>query len=124
MQNIDNNMGSAIDTLQKSIAQFTEKGELHTTTVPGLSLFRREEPTEPIIQRDITYRLLVGDQGEYLRQIASAGSQASDAGERMDAASAPFQVGYESPSQFNREYNRLFVAPPLRDITRGHDNLA
>lgn len=37
--------------------------------------------------------------------------------ERMDAANAAFQVGYESPSQFSREYNRLFGAPPLRDIT-------
>jgi AraC-like DNA-binding protein len=30
---------------------------------------------------------------------------------------AAFQVGYESSSQFNREYSRLFGAPPLRDIT-------
>lgn len=36
--------------------------------------------------------------------------------ERMDAANAAFQVGYEIPSQFSREYNRLFGAPPLRDI--------
>ena len=34
--------------------------------------------------------------------------------ERMDAA---FQLVYESPSQFSREYNRLFGAPQLRDIT-------
>ncbi len=33
-----------------------------------------------------------------------------------DAAAAAFQVGYESPSQFSREYSRLFGAPPLRDI--------
>ena len=38
--------------------------------------------------------------------------------ERMDAANAAFQVGYESPSQFSREYNRMFGAPPLRDITK------
>jgi AraC-like DNA-binding protein len=36
--------------------------------------------------------------------------------ENIDAASAAFLVGYESPSQFNREYRRLFGAPPLRDI--------
>lgn len=36
--------------------------------------------------------------------------------EHLDAATAAFQVGYESPSQFNREYSRLFGAPPLRDI--------
>lgn len=36
--------------------------------------------------------------------------------EHMDAASVAHQVGYESPSQFSREYRRLFGAPPLRDI--------
>jgi AraC-like DNA-binding protein len=38
--------------------------------------------------------------------------------ERSDAATAALQVGYESPSQFSREYRRLFGAPPLRDIER------
>ncbi|PKN41923.1 MAG: hypothetical protein CVU60_09215 [Deltaproteobacteria bacterium HGW-Deltaproteobacteria-18] len=36
--------------------------------------------------------------------------------EHQDATSAAFQVGYENPSQFSREYSRLFGAPPLRDI--------
>lgn len=36
--------------------------------------------------------------------------------EDLDAASASFEVGYESPSQFSREYTRLFGAPPKRDI--------
>jgi len=34
----------------------------------------------------------------------------------IDAATAAFQGGYESPSQFNREYSRQFGAPPLHDI--------
>ena len=132
----------------------------------------------PVIQREIVYRLLVGDQGERLRQIATAGSQSQQIAraigwlksnyampvsiddlaaqanmssstfhhhfrsltalsplqyqkqlrlqearrlmlaERMDAANAAFQVGYESPSQFNREYSRMFGAPPLRDISK------
>ncbi|WP_159347895.1 AraC family transcriptional regulator [Roseomonas harenae] len=33
----------------------------------------------------------------------------------MDAASAGHSVGYGSPSQFSREYARLFGAPPMRD---------
>jgi AraC-like DNA-binding protein len=37
--------------------------------------------------------------------------------ERLDATTAAFQVGYESPSQFSREYSRSFGAPPFRDIT-------
>jgi hypothetical protein len=36
--------------------------------------------------------------------------------EGLDAASAAFEVGYESPTQFNREYRRLFGLPPMRDI--------
>jgi AraC-like DNA-binding protein len=291
----NNDMETAIETLGKSIAQLTDKGELHSSAVPGLSLFRREEPTEPIscmyepsiclvaqgakrvllgddtyvydahhflitsvhlptvvqiieasrekpylglrltldlrevsqlmadsnlppphiqrssrgmatgevtsplltafqrlidllaeqqdipilapiIQREIIYRLLVGDQGTRLRQIASAGSQSHQISraidwlksnytrplrvddlarqvnmststfhhhfraltamsplqfqkrlrlnearrlmliEPVDATTAAFQVGYESTSQFSREYSRLFGAPPLRDI--------
>jgi transcriptional regulator GlxA family with amidase domain len=37
--------------------------------------------------------------------------------EHLDAATAAFRVGYESPSQFSREYGRMFGAPPLCDIT-------
>ncbi len=36
--------------------------------------------------------------------------------EHRDVASSAFQVGYESASQFSREYSRLFGAPPKRDI--------
>jgi len=36
--------------------------------------------------------------------------------EDQDATTAAFQVGYESPSQFSREYSRLFGNSPLRDI--------
>jgi AraC-like DNA-binding protein len=35
-----------------------------------------------------------------------------------DAARAAFAVGYESASQFSREYTRLFGAPPARDAVR------
>ena len=34
----------------------------------------------------------------------------------LDAASAAFEVGYESASQFNREYSRMFGQPPIRDV--------
>jgi len=35
-----------------------------------------------------------------------------------DVAHAAYSVGYESASQFTREYGRLFGAPPLRDRRR------
>lgn len=38
--------------------------------------------------------------------------------ENLDAATASHRVGYESPSQFNREYHRLFGLPPVRDLAR------
>jgi AraC-like DNA-binding protein len=36
--------------------------------------------------------------------------------EGLDAGSAAFRVGYESATQFNREYSRLFGKPPFRDV--------
>lgn len=36
--------------------------------------------------------------------------------ENMDAMATTFKVGYESPSQFSREYSRMFGAPPAKDI--------
>jgi transcriptional regulator GlxA family with amidase domain len=38
----------------------------------------------------------------------------------LDAASAGFEVGYESATQFNREYSRFFGQPPVRDIRALH----
>jgi AraC-like DNA-binding protein len=38
----------------------------------------------------------------------------------ITASTAGFAVGYESPSQFSREYTRLFGAPPRTDIERFH----
>lgn len=132
----------------------------------------------PLIIREIYYRLLMGEQGEAVRQIATSGSnmqriaeviklikadftqpmrvealagQASMSSssfyqhfkevtsmsplqyqkqlrllearrlmlaENSDAVNAAYQVGYESPSQFSREYSRLFGAPPIQDIGR------
>lgn len=157
-------------------------------TLPLLSCFQRllellEEEQDipilaPVIVREITYRLLTGDQGNRLRQISAVFSQGRQIAqvidwlkdnytepmriddlakqvnmsistfhhhfksltamtplqfqknlrlnearrlmlaEPTDAATAAFQVGYESASQFNREYSRLFGAPPLRDIKK------
>ncbi len=37
-------------------------------------------------------------------------------GEGLDAGGAAFRVGYESPSQFGREYRRMFGTPPGKDV--------
>ncbi len=155
-------------------------------TLPLLSAFQRlvtllDEPEDipilaPMLHREILYRLLIGDQGDRLRQIAASGSRSHQVAraiewlkthfaqqlrvddlagmanmsassfhnhframtslsplqyqkhlrlqearrlmlaEDLDATRAAFQVGYESSSQFSREYSRLFGAPPLRDV--------
>lgn len=142
-----------------------------------------ETPTDipvlgPLLIRELTYRLLQGDQGDTLAQIALADSHTQQItkvinilkrdfhknlriddlareacmscsslhvhfktitnmtplqyqkqlrlqearrllfAEQVDAATASHRVGYESPSQFNREYHRLFGLPPVRDIAR------
>jgi AraC-like DNA-binding protein len=38
----------------------------------------------------------------------------------VNAETAAYQVGYESPSQFSREYSRMFGAPPRRDVVAGN----
>lgn len=132
----------------------------------------------PAIKREVTYRLLMSDQGARLRQVALAGSHGhqiagaievlksryaeplsvgdlaesvhmslsafhhhfrvltamsplqyqkrlrlSEArrlmlAENLNAGTAAMRVGYESPSQFNREYRRVFNRPPLQDVKR------
>ena len=39
-------------------------------------------------------------------------------GQNLDATSAAYRVGYDDASHFNREYKRLFGAPPMRDVER------
>ena len=38
--------------------------------------------------------------------------------ENLDAANAAYEVGYESASQFNREYKRMFGMPPKTNVNR------
>lgn len=55
---------------------------------------------------------------QYLKQLRLQDARQLMLNEALDASSAALRVGYESPSQFSREYTRLFGAPPLRDIKR------
>jgi AraC-like DNA-binding protein len=36
--------------------------------------------------------------------------------EHLDVATSSFRVGYQSPSQFTREYARMFGRPPRRGL--------
>lgn len=55
---------------------------------------------------------------QYQKQIRLQEARRLMLAQAMDAATASHWVGYESPSQFSREYSRLFGAPPSRDIAR------
>lgn len=53
---------------------------------------------------------------QYQKQIRLQTARARMLADDVDAATVAFEVGYESASQFNREYSRLFGKPPLRDV--------
>lgn len=53
---------------------------------------------------------------QYQKQLRLQEARRLILSESLDAANAAHRVGYESPSQFSREYKRVFGAPPMRDI--------
>jgi AraC-like DNA-binding protein len=53
---------------------------------------------------------------QYQKQLRLVAARERMLVEGLDAASAAFEVGYESASQFNREYKRFFGQPPMRDV--------
>jgi len=53
---------------------------------------------------------------QYQKQLRLLLARARMLVDGLDAASAAFEVGYESASQFNREYSRFFGRPPMRDV--------
>ena len=55
---------------------------------------------------------------QYQKQLRLQEARRLMLAEALDAASAGYRVGYDSASQFSREYARLFGAPPLRDVAR------
>jgi AraC-like DNA-binding protein len=55
---------------------------------------------------------------QYLKNLRLQEARQQMMNEDLDAGSAAVRVGYESASQFSREYSRLFGEPPHRDIMR------
>jgi len=53
---------------------------------------------------------------QYQKQIRLQEARTRMTIEGLDAGSAALEVGYESASQFTREYKRFFGQPPMRDI--------
>lgn len=60
---------------------------------------------------------------QYQKQIRLQEARRLLLAETLSAADAGYRVGYESPSQFSREYARMFGLPPLLDIKRLKDSI-
>ncbi|WP_196605381.1 AraC family transcriptional regulator [Pectinatus haikarae] len=61
---------------------------------------------------------------QYQKQIRLQEARRLLLSESSEAATVAYQVGYDSPSQFSREYLRMFGLPPIGDIKRLRLNLA
>lgn len=55
---------------------------------------------------------------QFQKQIRLQEARARLLADADDVAAVGYAVGYDSPSQFSREYSRLFGAPPGRDVAR------
>ena len=55
---------------------------------------------------------------QYQKQLRLNEARRLMLSEGLDASAAGYRVGYESPSQFSREYSCQFGAPPVRDLAR------
>ena len=55
---------------------------------------------------------------QYQKQLRLQEARQLMLNRNLDASNASGLVGYESPSQFSREYSRLFGAPPQQDVRR------
>jgi AraC-like DNA-binding protein len=53
---------------------------------------------------------------QYQKQLRLQSARSLMLNNGLDAASAAFEVGYESPTQFSREYSRFFGQSPMRDV--------
>jgi AraC-like DNA-binding protein len=82
----------------------------------GIETLAREVHMSPSALRHHFKAVTAMSPLQYQKQLRLQEARRLMLGEALDAATAGYRVGYESPSQFSREYRRLFGAPPQRDL--------
>lgn len=100
-------IAKAVASLKLNFRQALRMGDLAAAAHMSPSTFRQH------------FRAVTGMSPlQYQKQLRLQAARQLMLSENIDASSAGGLVGYESSSQFSREYSRLFGEPPQRDIKR------
>jgi AraC-like DNA-binding protein len=100
-------ISKAVAWLKDNFARAMRVEELAATVHMSPSTFRHH------------FRSITGTSPvQYQKQLRLQEARQLMLNQSIDAGSAGAMVGYESPSQFSREYNRLFGSPPQQDVRR------
>ncbi len=108
----------------------TDSGKIQRVAA-GLAWLRRNV-AKPIRMEELAREMRMSSSGmhswfravtslsplQYQKQLRLQEARRMLSSEALDAATVSRQVGYESPSQFSREYRRFFGFPPMRDMER------
>lgn len=95
----------AISWLRENYAKPLRMEELASTARMGVSTLHRQ------------FRALTGMSPlQYQKQLRLQTARQRMLMDGFDATTAAYEVGYESVSQFSREYSRFFGLPPIRDV--------
>lgn len=103
----DDGVGRALDWIKKKFKE--------PLSIPELA--RRSNMSTSSLQHRFKASAMMGPL-QYQKRLRLEEARRLLVSGLADATSAAFDVGYESASQFNREYRRLFGLPPLRDMKR------
>ena len=100
-------IAKAVAWLKQNFTQALRVDDLATRTHMSPSTFRQH------------FRAITGMSPlQFQKQLRLQEARQLMLNQNIDASNAGGLVGYESPSQFSREYSRLFGAPPQRDVRR------
>ena len=108
------------------------RADAHVSRVAKAIAWLKENHSEPLRIEDLARRVHMSASSfhqhfrgltamsplQYQKQLRLQEARRLMLAEGADAATASHRVGYESPSQFSREYARQFGASPVRDIQR------